>query len=111
MLYNLEVHLPDRVNMLLEDFRVGDITKLDNDKKILLKILSCYDNYDKRIGILDKEHETRKKPVLDKLENIEKERIKLLEQLDDIEKDYWESIMGLTTRVIQDNNIISDKDE
>lgn len=101
MLYDLRAHLPSLVDkMMSEDYRQGDVTKLEADKVLITKLLADSLEFGKKIQMIDTEHKKRKDAVIKKLEELEKTKVTALEELDTIEKDYWETIIGEVTRAI-----------
>lgn len=110
MIYDMKAHLPNLMDKIIEDFRAGDITKLEADKVIANKIFSDKD-FDVKIGIIDDEHKKRKDKVISELETLEKSKISLVESLDRIEKDYWETVMGEIARYNYKASVIVETNE
>lgn len=97
MIYDMKAHLPNLMDKMFEDFRAGDITKLEADKTIAAKIFSD-DSFNVKSGLIDDEHKKRKDRVISELESLEKSKVGLVEDLDRIEKDYWETVIGEIVR-------------
>lgn len=103
MIYDMKAHLPNLMDKMIEDFRAGDITKLEADKTLAAKIFSDKD-FDIHTSLIDDEHKKRKDKVISELETLEKSKIGLVEALDKIEKDYWETVIG---EIVRFNNKVS----
>ena len=118
MLYDIKAHLPQLMDKLLvEDFRAGDIIKLVQDKTLITKLLGD-DTLDKKLALIeqerDKQKNTNEKKVIEQLQQacnndngidniwmeIEKTKNIYVENIDRIERDYWETIIGELTRTI-----------
>jgi len=101
MLYDMKAHLPSIIErMMAEDYRNGDIAKLENDKTIILKLLSDDKEFMDNMHKADMIHKKQKEPVISKLVELDAEIKKHTEHLDGIERDYWETVIGEITRCI-----------
>lgn len=100
MLYDKKIHLPQRMEKMLEYFEAGDIGKLETGKTIVKKIL--YDNKDfiTRMEMIEIEHDKRRDPLLESIIEKQKKLEDETKKLDKIEHDYYESIVGLVMRTV-----------
>lgn len=103
MLYDMKLHLPQRVDALLEDFRTGNISQLEAGKIVCVKLLADQGQFNGKMKIIDEEHNKRKEKLVAEIEDLQKNLEKKAEELDNNEKDYWETIIGEITRTV--NNI------
>ena len=56
MLYDMKAHIPNLMDkMMLEDYRAGDITKLETDKTLLLKLFADNHVFVSRVKAIDDE--------------------------------------------------------
>jgi hypothetical protein len=101
MLYDIRVHLPQVMERMLEDFHAGDVTKLESNKAVIVKLLSENGGFCKKLLVVDDEYQKRKADVMGRLEKVEKSRLGLVEELEGVERGYWETILGEFTRVVQ----------
>ena len=115
MLYNTDVHLPQLVEYLIQDFREGDIDKLKASKIVVSKLnVELKTELDttqvmfneKEKKIFEKAFKTLREAIKDedKLEvfsNIERVKIKLLEDLKQLNEDNWETVIGTLIRHIK----------
>ena len=115
MLYNTDVHLPQLVEYLIQDFREGDIDKLKASKIVVSKLnVELKTELDttqvmfneKEKKIYEKAFKTLRDTIKDedKLEvfsNIERVKIKLLEDLKQLNEDNWETVIGTLIRHIK----------
>jgi len=116
MTYDKEVHIPQLVEMFVQDFRAGDIEKLQNDKTLLLKLIdhpefknfigSCETIRDKKTQELFKKAQEAVKILLE-TKNPEELFVDLAEIQNDlsgslmgVERDYWETIFSKLTETI-----------
>lgn len=118
MLYDIKAHVPQLMDkFMVEDFREGDIAKLMQDKTLVTKLLDSSD-LNKKLDLIDSERDKQKveneKNVIKKLQDIcnnsngideiwvdiDKVKNGYVEQVDHIERDYWETVIGELTRTI-----------
>jgi len=101
MLYDMKMHLPQLIDkMMVEDYRAGDVTKLENDKTLLIKLLSEHDGFVRKIRAVDDEHDRKRKLIMGELGDLQKKIEVKAKELDDNEKSYWETVIGEITRTI-----------
>jgi len=105
MLYDTRLHLPQLVEkMWIEDFRNGDITKLETDKILVSKMLSDK-NFDNKLKIIDDEYKTRKEKLEKELNEIQEKLAEKSEEYNENEISHWETIIAELKRTI-DNTAI-----
>ena len=97
----MKMHLPQLIDkMMVEDYRAGDVTKLENDKTLLIKLLSEHDGFVRKIRAVDDEHDRKRKLIMGELGDLQKKIEVKAKELDDNEKSYWETVIGEITRTI-----------
>ena len=97
MIYDMKAHLPQIMNNIMEDFRAGDIVKLEADKYLVSKLFSD-NSFDIKIKLFDDEHSKRKEKTINDLKELELKKMELAESLEKIERDYWETVIGELVR-------------
>lgn len=101
MLYDIKMHLPQIIDkMIVEDYRAGDVTKLENDKTVMLKLLAENNDFTRRIKMIDDEHERNHRLILGDLNDLQKKIELKAKDLDKNEKSYWETVIGEITRTV-----------
>lgn len=100
MLYDKKIHLPQINEKMLEDFRTGNISQLEADKILIQKIFYDNKDFNQRIKLIEKKYDENKKNLVVAINGKQKELEEEAGKLDSNERDYWESIIGLTIRTI-----------
>ncbi len=110
MIYNTEVHLPQMVEFFINDYREGDVEKLEANKIMLLKILKDTSLHNEILQIEKKRKEKSKelwdvalkdirnvveiKKEMDIFIGIEGIKKRLSEELIRLEQDNWETVFS-----------------
>ena len=115
MLYDVDVHIPQLVEYLIKDFRDGDIDKLKASRIVVSKINpSLKANFDttqvifeeKQKNLYEKAFKKLRESIKeeDKLEvfvSIERVKVKLLKDLEELDEDRWETMIADLIRHIK----------
>lgn len=116
MYYDKNVHLPQVVEMFIQDFHNGDVEKLENNKTLLLKLIEdqafkknlakCDSIRDQKILELFQKAQEALKTLLE-TKNPKELFIDVVEIQNDlssalllVERDYWETVYKEITQII-----------
>jgi len=104
MLYDIKAHLPELVGMFSEEFRAGDVVKLERIKILICKVIGDLNNFSVKLRDIDMEYNKRRGPLILEIEGLQKRLDEKTKALDGNEKDYWETVFGEVIRV--NNSIV-----
>ena len=99
--------MPKVYEQMLEDFRNGNIPQLEAGKILSLKLLTDIKNFETKIKLIDKEHENRKKILTEEINKIQISLNNKALELENNERDYWETVIAEISRTIKNINDFS----